>query len=224
MTRLRETGTEGLPHAMIVTHAHGDHVGHCARLARRFRVPVFATDATLRAAQLGANARPMASDEPFDIGAIRISPVPVPHDAPQVALVFEQRGHRAALVTDVGEPTAALIDHVRDCDALLLESNHDEGLLRSGPYPEPLKRRIASSHGHLSNSQAGEVLRALGRRTRHVVLMHLSETNNTPDIALASARAALGGRDVRLSVAHQRNPVVIELAEKGTQLSLPGTI
>lgn len=221
--KLRETGTEGLPHAIVVTHAHGDHVGHCARLARKLRIPVYATPATDRAAHLGADVRTFAPRGTFAIAALTVSSMPVPHDALQVALVFDDGTHRAALATDAGEITSSLSCHLADCDALLIESNHDSELLERGPYPAALKRRISSRFGHLSNAQAGQLLRGLGPRTRSVVLMHLSETNNRPELALAAARDALGGRGVELFAAHQRHPLVLELAPPpGAQLALPG--
>jgi phosphoribosyl 1,2-cyclic phosphodiesterase len=127
-------------------------------------------------------------------------------------------------IATTGEVTAALFTHVADCDALLLESNHDSWLLDRGPYPETLKRRIASARGHLSNKQACELLRKLGPATRHVVLMHLSETNNRPELALAEARDVLRKRNVDLRAAHQRVPLVLELdgTRRNIQLRLPG--
>ena len=153
-----------------------------------------------------------------------VFPLPVPHDAAQVALVFDDGTHRVGIATDLGEVTAALCTHVADCDALLLESNHDSVLLDRGPYPETLKRRIASARGHLSNGQACELLRALGPTTRHVVLMHLSETNNRPELALGEAQDVLRRRNVDLRVAHQRDPLVVELESipRNRQLRLPG--
>lgn len=224
--KLRDTGAEGLPQAIVVTHAHADHVSHCARLARGLRVPVHATEAASRGAALGGNVHKMASRGDFAIGAIRISTLPVPHDVAQVALVFDDGRRRVALATDLGEVTAALFDHVAHCDALLLESNHDGAMLESGPYPETLKSRIASRHGHLSNAQACELLRRVGRSVRHVVLMHLSETNNHPELARQAAADALAGRGVRLSVAHQKEPVVVRLDDppRPRQLMLPGTL
>lgn len=223
--RLRETGTVGWPEAIVVTHAHADHVGHCARLAQRSNVPVYATEATRRSAELGANVQRMPARGAFGIGAISVATLPVPHDAAQVALVFDDGRHRVGIATDLGACSGALLDHVADCDALLLESNHDGELLERGPYPESLKRRIRSARGHLSNAQAGELLRRLGPSVRQVVLMHLSETNNRPELARESAAEALSGRDVRLSVAHQKHPIVVELAgsSRGRQLVLPGT-
>jgi phosphoribosyl 1,2-cyclic phosphodiesterase len=222
--KLHDTGTDGLPHAIVVTHAHHDHVGYCARLSRKLRIPVHATEATARAAQLGGNVRLVDNRRRFRVGGMTVLPLPVPHDAAQVALVFDDGTHRVGIATDVGEVTSALFHHVAGCDALLLESNHDSELLERGPYPATLKRRIASARGHLSNAQACELLRALGPRARHVVLMHLSETNNRPQLALEAARDVLRGRDVRLSAAHQKDPLVVELESlpRGAQLALPG--
>ncbi len=220
--RLRETGTRRAPGVILVTHAHADHVGQCPKLSQKLEIPVYASEATRRGADLGGPVRRIGVRTAFRIGGVTVEPLPIPHDAPQLALVFDDGLHRVAIVTDLGEVTARLFDHVADCDALLLESNHDRALLERGPYPEMLKRRIASSRGHLSNAQASELLRALGPRTKKVVLMHLSETNNRPELAREAARAALRGRRVELGVAHQRHPLVVELTEapKRVQLSL----
>jgi phosphoribosyl 1,2-cyclic phosphodiesterase len=222
---LRDTGAGGPPHAIIVTHAHHDHVGRCARISRKLRIPVHATEATDRTANLGGDVRTVGTRTAFTIGSMTIFPLPVPHDAAQVALVVDGGSHRVAIATDLGEVTADLRHHIEHCDVLLLESNHDPELLERGPYPATLKRRIGSARGHLSNAQACELLRTVGRRTRHVVLMHLSETNNRPELALGAARDALRWPGVDLRVADRKSPVVVELdgVGRGTQLALPGT-
>ncbi|WP_044236756.1 MBL fold metallo-hydrolase [Chondromyces apiculatus] len=217
----RLLGAVGMPHAwppdaVIITHAHSDHVGSAAGYSGRLRIPVWATEATARAARLGHpdRARRYSSREPFAIGGLTFFPKPVPHDAAQVALVVSDGTRRAALVTDLGEVTAGLTEHLAGCDVLLLESNHDEELLERGPYPPFLKRRILSARGHLSNLQTHALLRALVRQRAMapvVALMHLSETNNHPDLALDVARDALGPRH-QILAAPPRGPVVIDAA------------
>jgi phosphoribosyl 1,2-cyclic phosphodiesterase len=222
----------GLPQAIVLTHEHKDHFGQCLRLSRKLKIPIYASEATARVPLLHGRAgvHVFGMREPFAIGALTLSPLPLPHDAAQVALVVEGGGRRAALVTDLGEVPPALTAHLAGCDVALIESNHDEEMLRRGPYPAFLKRRVASARGHLSNVQAQALLRALPRETHTVVLMHLSLTNNRPELALETARDALGGRATRLLAAAPCETLVIDAAvapavprlpaRKGEQLAL----
>jgi phosphoribosyl 1,2-cyclic phosphodiesterase len=114
------------------------------------------------------------------------------------------------VVTDLGQPTALVEDHCRDLDLLVLEANHDVGMLREGPYPPHLKARILSRVGHLSNEAMGECLaRVLGPRLATVVLAHLSEQNNDPALARLAAEAVLAGSGKVLRVATQGEPLVV---------------
>lgn len=233
--RVLEDALAGLgarpPDAIVVTHAHLDHVGNAARIARRRRIPVYLTEATSREVQLGAEVDEyrFGTREPFEIGDLVIAPLPVPHDAANVALTISDERGAATLATDVGEPTGKLSEHLRDSDIVLLESNHDEDLLLRGPYPPHLQRRVASARGHLSNRQAATLLRKLSARTHTVVLMHLSGSNNTPALAAEEARAALPLR-VAVHVAPTRGALALETAaahevargRRPVQLSLLG--
>ena len=157
----------------------------------------------------------------FRIGDISISSQKIPHDAPQVALRFETKVTSVALVTDLGHVPKGLERFASDCETLLLESNHDPDMLETGPYPAPLKRRVGGSLGHLSNAQAGDLLAAIDHAPREVVLMHLSETNNSPQLARSSAQAALGHRGTTLRVAKQRQPMELgAVREQQLQLGL----
>lgn len=199
--------------AIVTTHAHGDHVGKVVSCARSFGAPIYMTEATSRRLRVPREL-PVKVYGPatrFDVGAVRVHPMPIPHDAPQVALVFEHGSTRAALVTDLGHVPPALASHLEDCQLVMLESNHDPDMLASGPYPAFLKRRIASRLGHLSNEEAAALLAQLGPEVTEVVLMHISQTNNTPLHALKAARAALRGRDVRLRLAHQDRPLDVHV-------------
>ncbi|MFT3766241.1 MAG: MBL fold metallo-hydrolase [Minicystis sp.] len=223
-TRLAESGTEGLPDAVVLTHEHADHFGQCLRIAKKLKIPIWASEATARDERLRGrpDVKVFGMREPFAIGAVTVAPLPLPHDAAQVALVIEGAGRRAAIVTDLGEVPAALPAHLARCDVALIESNHDPEMLRRGPYPWFLKRRIASARGHLSNQQAHALLRTLPRETHTVVLMHLSQTNNRPDVALDVARDALAGRGTRVLVAPPTGTVVLEAALRPPSMSGSG--
>ncbi|UCC93014.1 MAG: MBL fold metallo-hydrolase [Thermoplasmata archaeon] len=180
--------------AIVVTHEHTDHMRGVSVLARRHGLPVFATPGTVRAASryLGdVDLRPMGSGEAFDHGSFSITLVPIPHDATEPAAVrLEAGGRRVLVATDIGQFPWALVESAQDMDAMVLESNHDERMLRTGPYPEFLKKRIRGPKGHLSNSESAVALRALmGPRTRAVLLGHLSQKNNTEELALRTVLA-----------------------------------
>jgi phosphoribosyl 1,2-cyclic phosphodiesterase len=209
--------------AVVITHAHQDHFGYARKYARKARVPVHVSEATCRAHDLAGVERfvRFSPREAFQIGALRIAPVPVPHDAPQVALTLSDGVASVGLATDVGEVTGPLVEHLAGCDVVLLESNHDVGMLERGPYPSFLKRRVGSARGHLSNEQAASLLRALSPRTRAVALLHLSTTNNLVELALASARDALAGRRVVLRAAPPRETMLID-ASAPAPAPLPG--
>jgi len=214
--------------AIVLTHAHGDHIAHAGAYAQRFNAPVYLTEATARSLRMpsGVRTRVFGAKSAFDVGDLELRPLPVPHDAPQIALVFAHDGQTVGLVTDLGAVPDSLADHLRGCGTVLMESNHDRDLLAAGPYPDFLKRRIASGVGHLENRQCAALLRALSPATRHVVLMHLSKTNNSADLARASAEDAVRGRSVRVHVAEQDSPVRVPIEaapfvkRQATQLAL----
>ena len=194
--------------AIVITHAHSDHVGHCERIASAFNVPLYMSEATARATWI-ENVHKFSPREPFQIGDVLLTPTPLPHDAAQVALTLNDGLHKVALCTDLGEVPPGLPAVLSGSDLLLIESNHDLQMLREGPYPMAIKRRIASAGGHLSNAQTAELLRAIGPTLREVVLMHSSETNNRAELALATARDALAGCDVTVRLAQQTTPLVL---------------
>lgn len=203
--------------AVIITHSHGDHAAHASTYAIRFQCPVFARSETLRTIRLRSNAarKSFVERKSFRIGGICVRARGVPHDAPQVALRFETPDACIGLVTDLGHVPKDLPRFLNGCETLLLESNHDERMLAEGPYPTLLKRRVGGARGHLSNAQAGDLLAELDYAPREVVLMHLSETNNSPQLARTSAEAALGHGGTRLRLASQTRP--LELGSAGPQ-------
>ena len=192
--------------ALVLTHAHGDHVAHAARVARGLGATVHLSRTTARQVDLrGAPSELLEPRGTVRIGALRVRCHPVPHDDPQVALVLEDDGgDQVGLVTDLGRVPRSLDKHLRGCRTLLLESNHEPELLATADYPRFLRDRIASPHGHLSNAEAATLLRRLAKhRLERVMLMHLSRKANSPRRALARAEAALDGSNVEIRIAHQ---------------------
>ena len=182
--------------AIVLTHEHTDHISGLRVLARRNDLPVYATPGTVKAVARsvdGVAMSPRPAGEVFHHGSFAIRLVPVPHDAAEPAAVRIDVGDRRILVaTDLGHFPWSLVEAGQDMDCLVLESNHDERMLRDGPYPAHLKRRIRGPRGHLSNAETAVALRALlGPRTRGVLLGHLSQRNNREDVALDTVLAGV---------------------------------
>lgn len=191
--------------ALLVTHEHSDHAQGVATFARRYNTPLWMTPGTASAIRELVNVQTLCPHRPFEIGAIKIEPFPVPHDAREPCqFVFAAGGRRLAVLTDTGHVTAHMHERLAGSDALAIEFNHDLGSLQRGPYPDSLKARVASRFGHLNNSQTTELLAKLDRaRLQWVVGLHLSETNNTPAQVRESLRPALDGAVYPLHLATQ---------------------
>ena len=183
--------------AIFVTHEHGDHVGCAPALSRRYGIPLWTSRGTWRAIgeAEGANVHFARDGEPVEIGSLRLVPYTVPHDAAEPLQLRCTDGARSlGVLTDAGSITPHLLDHLAACDALLLECNHDAGMLARSRYPASVRARIGGSHGHLCNETAAAILRAsVHDGLRHVVAAHLSEQNNTPDLARQAMASACGG-------------------------------
>lgn len=195
-------------HAIVVTHEHDDHAGGVARLAAKYRLPVWMTPGTLRGMEgffSGCDVRPIDGYRPFSMGSMQVSPYPVPHDAREPAqYVFSDGRVRLGLVTDAGEVTPHMIAVLTGCDGLLLEFNHDAELLRRGRYPDTLKRRISGRWGHLANEAAQALLAMLaGQQLRTVVGMHLSHENNRPELVRSAMEGVLGRFSGQVGIACQ---------------------
>lgn len=186
--------------AVFVTHEHGDHVGCAVALARRERIPLWTSHGTWQA--IGAPALPdlagllhCARDgEAIALGDLQLLPYTVPHDAREpLQLRCSDGARHLGVLTDAGCATPHLLAHLRGCDALLLECNHDTQMLAQSRYPPSLKARIGGRLGHLSNDTAAAILAdCLHAGLRHLVAAHLSEQNNRPDLARAALAAACG--------------------------------
>jgi phosphoribosyl 1,2-cyclic phosphodiesterase len=188
--------------ALLLTHEHVDHCRGAARFARRHRLPVFATAGTLREVRLdddaARGATVLRSGEPCEVAGFLVEPFLLPHDAREpIGVVLEDgAGRRLGLIADCGAYTHLAWARLRQLDVLLMETNHDLDMLRNGPYPWPLKQRVAGRHGHLSNREAADGLpELLCERLRWVVLYHLSRTNNLPALAAATIGEALARED-----------------------------
>ncbi len=197
-TRLARCGLEaGDLDAIVVTHEHSDHIGGVARLARKFEIPVYLTSGTLTALD-GARAgitqiTVIDSHTPFAIGDIEVRPYPVPHDAREPAqFVFGDGRSSLGVLTDTGSSTPHIESMLSGLEALVLECNHDSGMLARSSYPPHLRQRISGRFGHLDNASAAGLLGRLDcSRLKHVIAAHLSQENNTPVLARqALARGA----------------------------------
>ena len=193
--------------AILVTHEHSDHVSGVAALAHKYAVPVFASYGTLKAAGPGLVGRAFDSHADFQIGAVSVHPIIVPHDAREpTQFVFRYGDMRIGVLSDLGQVTPYVTEQYAGCTGLLMESNHDRDMLTRGRYPESVKRRIAGSLGHLSNEQAASFLAQVGHPGLHVVVGHVSEQNNHPEL-LEAAFESLKPSVQRLEFATQEDGV-----------------
>jgi len=206
--RMKTLGDD--PHslsAILITHEHSDHIYGLSTLAKKLRIPVFMTGAThsawARAIGDEKGERPQLekmerfeSGHKFHIGDIEVKPFTIPHDAADpVGFTFRVEGSKVGIATDLGYVPASVRDHLRGCDVLVMESNHDLEMLRVGPYPWSVKQRVMSRVGHLSNEALADFFtNDYDNGAAFVVLAHLSEQNNHPEVARREAERALANR------------------------------
>lgn len=205
--RLARVGLAGSDlDAVFVTHEHGDHIGCAVALAERYGLALWMSRGTRRAlgdVTMPARFRFARDGETIQVGDLELRPFTVAHDAAEPLQLRCSDGDSCVVVlTDLGSITSHMIDNVAGCDALVLECNHDEGLLAASRYPASLKARIGGRFGHLSNRVAVELLgRVAGDRLRHLVAAHLSRENNSPALARAALATRWGSRPEDIVVA-----------------------
>ncbi len=195
--RLARAGIEGSDiHAIFITHEHGDHIGCARAFAVRQRVPVWMSVGTYRAIgspDFEGLLRPATDGIAIDLGEMCIAPFTVPHDAREpLQLTCTDGASRLGIVTDLGHATSHVMNQLALCNALLLECNHESGLLAESSYPPSLKKRVGGKYGHLSNSNSAQIARLLNHGgLATVVAAHLSRENNRPELARAALSQAL---------------------------------
>ena len=196
---LNEIGLKtGEMQGILVTHEHIDHIAGLGVLARRYGIPIFATEKTIAAISNTKSVGKIDEDlfqvirpgKRFSIGELYIDPISISHDAADpVAYKVVKDDKKVAVVTDLGNYNQALVDQLQGLDALLLEANHDIKMLQLGSYPYPLKQRIMGDRGHLSNERSGQLLCELLHDNFGTVLLgHLSKENNYEKLAYEAVR------------------------------------
>ncbi len=196
--------------ALLLTHEHCDHAKGVAAFAVHYGVAVWTSPGTWKGT--GAPEVPRlrlfsGHDSRVLIGGVRVQPYPVPHDTREPCqFVLEADGRRLGMLTDAGCVTPHMRDTLSGCDALILECNHDPDLLRSGPYPPALQRRVGGRFGHLSNAQAAGLLDSLQSTAIKLLLAHVSEKNNRPDLVMKAVCEVSESLAERALLAEQDRP------------------
>jgi phosphoribosyl 1,2-cyclic phosphodiesterase len=193
---------------ILVTHEHSDHIGGVARLARKFKLPVWMTHGTLltqQAAFADIAVTELNPHHSIAIGDIEVQPFLVPHDAREpVQYVFSDGERRLGVLTDTGHITPHIEASLAGCHALVLECNHDEEMLRSGRYPPTLKQRVGGRVGHLSNRQAAGLLANMDTSLlKYIVAAHLSKQNNQPELVAQALSEVLSCKLDEITIASQ---------------------
>lgn len=205
---------------ILITHEHSDHISGLGVLMRRYKIPLYISEKTWSKLESKVGSVDLGlvhivdHMDAFEIGDLQIKSIPVKHDAVDPRCYTVRNGkHEIGIATDLGTVSQDIIDGFKNCDLLMLESNHDEMMLKTGRYPFLLKRRILSEFGHLSNEDAGYVAKeilAFGH-VKHILLGHLSKENNFPELAYETVKSVLAqegigvGVDVQLDMTYREH-------------------
>jgi len=196
--------------AVFISHEHGDHINGLEIFLRKIPLPVFATQGTWDSPLMSGLKQHRVCfkcGEPIPLNGFEVQAFRLPHDAAEpVGFIVSDREHKLALATDFGSVNALVLERLKGAELLIIESNHDEDMLRKGPYPWPLKQRILSRCGHLSNPDCARLLSKIQNHgLKNVVLAHLSEKNNRPELAYAAARDRVDQR-IPIHLTNQKRP------------------
>ena len=200
--RLESFGVDILAvQAVIISHAHNDHIRYAGVLQRQYNLPIWMTPGALGKTQttkiLGHISEPCLfnSGDTLTFGTVRVETIPTTHDVPEgVCFVVDNGTVRLGIMTDLGSRFLGLKEIVATLDGIYLESNYDTVMLETGVYHDDLKQRIRGGQGHLSNTEAAELLLVSGKQLRWACLGHLSANNNDPEIVLETHQKVLGKR------------------------------
>jgi len=215
---LDEAGlSAGQINAILVTHEHSDHIAGIRVLCHRYNIAVFANASTMAGVLKSApdisqgSAHIIEASKVYNIGSMKIKPFVTPHDsASSVGYVIESDQKRYAVATDIGCITKSMLSNLAGCEAVVVEANHDVDMLKTGPYPYVLKKRILSDKGHLSNEKCAWLATQLAIwGTKRILLGHLSEKNNTPKKAYECVKESLEANGFKIG-----NDIILKVAPK----------
>lgn len=184
--------------AILVTHTHSDHIKGLASLVKKTNLKVYALEEMIESL---SKKIPLDNifiyDDPLEILDLKINLIRISHDVEGVGFIIEHNYHSLVYITDTGYINRKYLPLMKNKDVYIIESNHDEEMLMEGPYPYILKQRVISDKGHLSNNTTAEyLLEVVGKNTKQIILAHISEHNNTEELALATTKELLEANEI----------------------------